>query len=328
MARLCPSRLLVLLLLVGAAPTVAAPAAGDTAPPGRESDRLFLWKVTPKAGKNFVYLLGSVHAATPDLYPLPREIDDAFLQCQVLAVEVDLAGQDQEGLLQLLLDKGVYGDNDSLERHLPRATYERVCKYGSANGLPAVLTDRLRPWALTVVVTMLEAQKAGLKPKLGIDQHFIDLAREFTGKDRKDVVELESADEQLNLLSSFPDRQQADFLDATLEAAGTTKQAVTKIMEAWKAGDADAMHQLTAADPVKKRPGLKPVFQKLVDDRNVTMAKKVEGYLKSRRAHFVVVGAGHLSGKNSIPNLLAKRGYRVEQVRRKPVAAEPEPAVR
>ena len=99
-----------------------------------------------------------------------------------------------------------------------------------------------------------------------------------------------------------------------------------KIVEAWKAGDEAAMHRLTAADPVKKRPALKPVFQKLVDDRNVTMAKKIEDYLKSRKSHFVVVGAGHLSGPNSIPRLLQKRGYKVEQVQRKAVEPDAAPA--
>jgi hypothetical protein len=37
------------------------------------------------------------------------------------------------------------------------------------------------------------------------------------------------------------------------------------------------------------------------------------------------VGAGHLSGPNSIPKLLEKRGYKVEQVRRK-AEAPPEGA--
>ena len=315
------SLVLLLVLLVGAGQRVPV-APADATPAAKESDRLFLWKVAPKAGRNFVYLLGSVHAATPDMYPLPDEIENAFAECRVLAVEVDLAAQDQEALQELLLKKGVYGGDDSLERHLPRATYERVRKYCSANGFPAVVTDQLRPWALAALVIVLEAQKAGLKPELGIDQHFIDLAKESTGKDKKEVIELESADEQLKLLASFPDRQQADFLDATLEGAGTTSQAVAKLLEAWKTGDAELMHKLTAADPVKKRPALRPVFQKLVDDRNVTMAKKVEEYLRSRKPHFVVVGAGHLSGPNSIPKLLGKRGYRVEQVRRQPVATE------
>jgi uncharacterized protein YbaP (TraB family) len=317
-------RLLAVLLII---PALARRASAAEAPaPDKPSDKLFLWKVTPKAGKNVVYLLGSIHAGSADFYPLPDEIEDAYAECQVLAVEVDLAAQDQEALQQLMMDKGVYGGNDTLSRHLPRQTYERVSKYASGLGLPAVLSDRLRPWALNVMVTMLEAQQAGLKPELGIDQHFLDLARQSRGKEKKEVVELESAEDQLNLLASFPDKQQAGLLDATLEGAGHTKEAIEKLVEAWKAGDADAMHRITAADPVKKRPALRPVFQKLVDERNVTMARKVEGYLKGRKAHFVVVGAGHLSGPNSIPRLLEKRGYKVEQVRRKAEVPAPEGA--
>jgi uncharacterized protein len=306
--------LIAVLLVI---PILAHRTPAAETKPQEPSDKLFLWKATPRAGKNVVYLLGSIHSGSKDFYPLPDEIEDAYADCQVLAVEVDLAAQDQEALQQLLLDKGVYGGNDTLSRHLPRATYDAVGKYSAGLGLPATLVDRLRPWAVNVLVTMLEAQKAGLKPELGIDQHFLDEAKQGAGAGKKAVVELESAEDQLGLLASFNDRQQADLLAATLEGAGHAAEGVEKIVEAWKAGDADAMYHLTAADPVKKRPALKPVFQKLVDERNVPMAKKIEGYLKGRKPTFVVVGAGHLSGPNSIPRLLEKRGYKVEQVRRK-----------
>ena len=36
----------------------------------------------------------------------------------------------------------------------------------------------------------------------------------------------------------------------------------------------------------------------------------------------MIVGAGHLSGPNSIPRLLEKRGCKVEQVRRKAAEVE------
>jgi uncharacterized protein YbaP (TraB family) len=314
-------RLITALLFM---PVAASPTWGVAPVPEKAPDKLFLWKVTPRAGKNFAYLLGSIHAGSKDFYPLPDEIEDAYTECQVLAVEVDLAAQDQDALQELLKDKGVYGGNDTLARHLPPATYDGVRKYAAGLGVPAELTDRMRPWALNVFITLLEAQKAGLKPELGIDQHFLKYAKQGVGPEKKAVVELESAEEQLGLLASFPDKQQADLLAATLEGAGHSSEAIDKLVEAWKSGDADTMHRMTAADPVKKRPALKPVFQKMVDERNVTMAKKVEGYLKTRKPHFVVVGAGHLSGPNSIPKLLEKRGYKVEQVRRKAEVAPAE----
>src|SRR4051795_9582103 len=94
--------LITVLLLVAVAPVPVPVRKAEATPPA--SDRLFLWKVTPKAGKNFVYLLGSIHARSKDFYPLPDEIEDAYTACQVLAVEVDLAAQDQDALQELLTE--------------------------------------------------------------------------------------------------------------------------------------------------------------------------------------------------------------------------------
>ena len=44
-----------------------------------------LWKFT-SAG-NSVYLLGSIHAGSPDMYPLPKPVEDAFAASSVLLVE-------------------------------------------------------------------------------------------------------------------------------------------------------------------------------------------------------------------------------------------------
>jgi len=63
----------------GAAP----PPAGDRAP------KHFLWKVTgPKA---VVYLLGTIHAAKADLYPLPAIIEDSFEKADKLIEEIDIS---------------------------------------------------------------------------------------------------------------------------------------------------------------------------------------------------------------------------------------------
>ena len=37
---------------------------------------VFLWKITSNAGE--VYLLGSIHLAKPDMYPLDARIEEAF----------------------------------------------------------------------------------------------------------------------------------------------------------------------------------------------------------------------------------------------------------
>ena len=76
-----PTLLTSLALAVAVLLSPAARAAIDTAE--KKPNRLFLWKVTGKTGGT-AYLLGSIHVATPDMYPLPKEIDEAFEASKVL----------------------------------------------------------------------------------------------------------------------------------------------------------------------------------------------------------------------------------------------------
>ena len=279
--------------------------------------RLFLWKVTSKT--NTVYLLGSIHVGSKEFYPLPAEIEAAFAESKTLAVEVDLTKVDQEAVQGKLLEKGTYPDDDGLRRHVPRETMDKLRDYLAARGLPMEAMEKFRPWALAVTITQLEMQSLGYQPGLGVDKHFIDAAA------GRPVVELESADEQVNLLGGFPDKQEAAFLGSTLDSAAKTKDLVAKTMTMWKAGDAAGMYKLLVAKPLRERPDLRPVFAKLFDERNAKMAKKVETFLGGKQPHFVVVGAGHLIGEHGMVRLLEKKGYHVEQVSRAPKPDDPPP---
>ena len=65
-------------------------------------------------------------------------------------------------------------------------------------------------------------------------------------------------------------------------------------------------------ESTRDAPELQTVYRKLVDERNVTMAKKVDAYLKTQDTYFIVVGSAHLVGENGILNLLKKAGYTIE----------------
>jgi len=55
------------------------------------------------------------------------------------------------------------------------------------------------------------------------------------------------------------------------------------------------------------------MLKKLLLDRNRAWIPKLEEFLKSDKAVLVVVGAGHLVGKDSVVELLTAKGYKVEQ---------------
>ena len=53
--------------------------------------------------------------------------------------------------------------------------------------------------------------------------------------------------------------------------------------------------------------------QRLLVERNGNWVESVETCVKQRTACFVVVGAAHLVGPDSLVALLQKKGYKVEQ---------------
>ena len=55
------------------------------------------------------------------------------------------------------------------------------------------------------------------------------------------------------------------------------------------------------------------LYQKFLVRRNLNWLSQIELLLDRREVTFVVVGAGHLLGRDGLVNLLRARGYVVEQ---------------
>jgi len=266
----------------------------------------FLWKVRSKT--NTVYLLGSIHLLKKEMYPLDRKIEEAFQQSDVLAVEANLNGPIQLDL-QKMLEKAIYSDNgDTLEGHVSAETYEVVKKKAGELGIPFELLTKQKPWFLGLMFTSVGFLKLGFDPAYGIDQYFLSKA---TGK--KTVLELESLDYQLNLLSNFSDRDQEKFLLMALKDLDTLGQDVDKFLRAWATGDTKGLERM-ATQSMTEDSRLSSVHEVLIYDRNKKMVSRIEEYLKTKEAYFVVVGAAHLIGEKGIVELLKSKGYSVEQM--------------
>jgi len=269
----------------------------------------FAWKVT-KDGKT-AYLMGSIHMATEAMYPLAPEIEAAFHESKALAVEADIEKVDQVQLQTSVMQKGLYQGGDSLSKKLPKETLDALNAHLKKDGQSVAALDMMKPWLVGLTISMLEFKKLGFKEELGIDKHFLDAARE-----KKKILELESAQFQIDLLSGFSDEQQEKFLKYSLAEVGRMKEQVTEMVATWSKGDVDAFHKVSLKGN-EKFPGIEEVMKKLIDDRNVKMAEKVEAYLASGETTFVVAGALHMSGEKGIVSLLKAKGYTVEQIKRK-----------
>jgi len=289
------------LLLAGlaAASQLAAQGAAPTTAPARKA---MFWKVS--SSDKVAWLLGSIHLGSKSMYPLPREIEDAFERSAALLVEIDINHVDLQKMQLLVFQTGMYGGDETLWDHVSPETRLHLEAFCEKYGIPAMAMSKMKPWAVAMMVSTVPLMKSGMEVGLGIDKYFLDKAETA----RKRVVEIESADEQMKLVSGIT----AEMLEKSVAASAKQdpQEYGAQLQRAWTSGDTSQMEKI-----IQEQTSDAIEFAKaMVNDRNLHMADVVEQFLKGREQAFVVVGAGHMVGPGGVVKILEKRGYRVEQV--------------
>jgi uncharacterized protein len=269
-----------------------------------QDQKSFLWRVRSKTGN--AYVLGSIHFLKKEMYPLAKKIEDGFDQSDILVVEANINDISKLNL-QKLIESAFYPENDSLEKHVSAVTYDLVKKELGGPGPSLQLINKYKPWFLAMTLQAAELLKLGFDPNHGIDKYFLTKA---TGK--KKISEIESVDDQINLLSKLSDADQELFLLYTLMDLKALGQELDRLINAWASGDAKGMESiLTKSLAADGR--MSSIYEKLVYERNRNMALRIEDFLKTEKTYFVVVGAAHLVGEKGMIEILRRKGYGVEQ---------------
>lgn len=266
----------------------------------------FLWKA--QSDQSVVYLFGSIHFAKPDMYPLKAEIEQAFASSSSLTVEINANNIDPRAMQTQILKHGVYPQGDSLKQHVDKETIALLEAFLKTQNLPLEAFLSNKPGFLAMTLTIMKMVNMGYLPDYGLDLYFIKKAE----KKKMKIHELESTEEQLKLFFELPLQEQ--FLKITLQEFSQMEQQVESMVKAWKEGDSKTLEKFVIDEPNQKNPELKPVYDLMFTERNIKMTQKIEKYLKTPDTYFVVVGAGHLIGKDGIVAMLRQKGYKVEQL--------------
>ena len=284
-----------------AAIAVALLAVSLEAAPARN----FLWKATSKSGGT-MYLVGSVHLLAKDSYPLNPALETAFKESDLLVEEADLGELGGVGAQMAFLSRGMLPSSTPLDKVLSPATYALLTKRAAEIGVPVEPLKLLKPWMVAQMLEVMQWQKAGYDPDLGLDKHFYDLAQ-GTGKS---VQGLETLDFQMSLFDGMTLAEQDHLLAETLKEIDTEQANMAKLMDAWKAGDAPTVERIVLS-ALRQEPQL---YQRLLVDRNKAWIPKLEALFARKGRTFVVVGAAHLVGPDGLISLLRAKGYSVEQM--------------
>ena len=266
---------------------------------------LFLWLVKSRTAA--VFLAGSVHILKPGLYPLATAYQEAFDQANYLVVEVDLNALSPQQMQSKALSYAALPQGQTLPQVLPAALYKKLEAVTNEYGLPLAQMANFKPSFISQQLALLAFVSAGYDPNAGVESHF---TRQLG--DRK-VLQLETIDLQLDLLMNQPMATQIAMLQDTLDQIDSIDRIAADMVTAYLAGD-EAGLDTALREQTGSSPEAIAFMHKLMDERNVGMVDKIEGYLKSNGVYFVLIGSGHYVGSNNIIQLMEERGYTLRQV--------------
>lgn len=269
--------LLVALLLAGPSWAKSTPA----------------WWLLEKGSRQLV-LLGSVHLASPEMYPLPADLMAQFDKADALWVEADLRkAANLAGILPGLLSS----QTQPLKPELEKALDQRLRQ----SGIEPQSLKLLPPWLRVFMLVEKEFARLGYQASHGVDLHFLQKAGSA-----KPVRELEGIVAQLKMLQELDANKLVRHTLAELDQFETMSG---QMMSAWQQGDVARLEKLFL-EPFKDSPEFK---KRMLDDRNEHMANTLMQKVPANEQHFVVVGALHLIGPGSVIEHLRKNGWELKQ---------------
>ena len=271
---------------------------------GAQADAM-VWKVSSKDGE--LYLGGTIHMLRPTDYPLSPEYDIAFKDSDLIVFETDMSAMMDIGFQQKMMMQMSLPPGQTLQGLLKPQTYARLKQFAEASNLPIETLSSFKPSMVIQTLTMMELQKLGMSATSGLEMYFSAQARQHN----KPVASLETPDEQLAVLASMGDGYEDDFVNGSLDDFERLESEFTKLISAWKQGDVATIDEKMTAMMKERFPDM---YNNLLVKRNFNWINQIADMIKTPEKEFVLVGAAHLAGNDSVQNLLAAQGYTIEKV--------------
>ncbi len=301
-----------LIALLAAALTAACAQAAATCPPpvqvpvgpvsaaAAERDRGLLWRIS-RDGRSS-WLFGTLHVGKPNWRRFGPQLAAALKASDVLALEIDPSDPALMAALSELQAPALLPA--PLQARLNQA-FERAC-------VAAESMATLHPVLQASMLTVLEARWLGMDPSYAQENLLVAQARALGRR----VVSLETVAQQKATLVPDDAEDALGVLEQTLAQLedSSGRRVLQRLTAAWERGDLAALEDYDAWCECATTEAEKAFMRKLNDERNGPLADGIEAQHKQGKRVLAAIGALHMTGPQSLPKLLAQRGFKVERI--------------
>lgn len=264
--------------------------------------RSSVWKISD--GDHTLYFGGTIHLLRANDYPLPAEFDTAYAKADYVVFETDLSPSQSLSLQRRLAQKMVMPAGQTLSERLDTKTYAELKDYLRAHHLPLAQFERLEPWAVMLMLTHFKLSEIGIDQN-GVDSHFSKRSHD----DGKPQRFLETADDQIDIITSIGDGEENQMILQTLDDMKELKELMAWMLMDWRNGTMESLEKELVLRMKTQSPKM---YHHILQSRNEAWMPKLIEMVEGKEVGFVLVGTMHLLGPDGVLERFRARGYRVE----------------
>jgi uncharacterized protein YbaP (TraB family) len=220
-------------------------------------------------------------------------------------MEVNLEEISSEQVQSEMIASATLAEGRTLPDVLGKERYARASALAREAGVDLSMFDQFAPWFAAEAISQVQLSQLGFKPESGVEMYFMEKAR----NDGKSVAGLETVHDQISLFQNMSLDTQAEYLLSSLEQAHELPAEVDSMVRAWQRGDT----QWFAAEMKSELGRDARLYDSVLSGRNRKWLPKIEALLNDDKNYLVIVGTGHLVGRDSVIDLLKKDGIGAAQ---------------
>lgn len=254
-----------------------------------------------------MYLFGTLHIRRPERPWGGARAQAGVAEASEIWTEMEISPASDAVTQSLAMQYGLNPPGQPLSSYFSAEENARISAVAQNLGLQPQMLEAMRPWLAGITISIMPMMRAGFDPAAGADRQ-IDAFGDANGKTMR---WFETAEEQIQFLSSFSPEVQRQMLLEAVDEAEKGSQQIELMASAWENGDLATLERLVITDIRDEYPEF---YRVLLVDRNNAWVDVLTRELNGSGVDFVAVGAAHLLGEEGVVAQLRARGFTVERV--------------
>ena len=282
---------------VALSPLAARAPAPATAKPA-------LWKIADK--DTTIYLFGTIHLLPKGTEWRTAKFNQATASSSSLVVETVIDEANPQAAVMTMMKLAISPNLPPILNRVSPDKRAALAAVIARSGMPVVVLDKLETWAAGMILIGVTFKDLGLEPNSGVETA---LKSEFKIA-AKPIDQLETNAEQFGFFDTLPEDAQRKFLESVLDDPAKGRSEFAEMLREWSSGDVKGM-----GDSFNRELSDSPALREnLLRKRNANWNLWLQRRMQQPGTVFVAVGAGHLSGSDSVISMLEKSGYQVKRI--------------